>query len=179
MSEQRLIIEMAQGIDLHGRDDTKAARRAVEQALQGASLPVFGTLGLERDVMRVVVHIGVPRPEAVDVAVIAALLRRACYSKRPNAAASVATSATLRSLARNSGSGPTIALNALCESSRSRHSAWRRAMALAPSPARYVLKLGCARLCDTCETPPRHIAEISSSRARGSPSADLSAGVSR
>ena len=67
MSEQRLIIEMAQGIDLHGRDDTKAARRAVEQALQGASLPVFGTLGLERDAMRVVVHIGVPRPDAVDV----------------------------------------------------------------------------------------------------------------
>ena len=74
MKEQRLIIEMAQGVDLHGRDDTKAARRAVEQALQGASLPIFGTLGLERDVMRVVVHIGVPRPEAVDVDVIAALL---------------------------------------------------------------------------------------------------------
>lgn len=74
MNEQRLIIEMAQGVDLHGRDDTKAARRAVEQALQGASLPIFGTLGLERDVMRVVVHIGVPRPEAVDVSVISALL---------------------------------------------------------------------------------------------------------
>lgn len=74
MKEQRLIIEMAQGVDLHGRDDTKAARRAVEQALQGASLPVFGTLGLERDVMRVVVHIGVPRPEAVDVDEIARLL---------------------------------------------------------------------------------------------------------
>ena len=74
MSEQRLIIEMAQGVDLHGRDDTKAARRAVEQALQGASLPVFGTLGLERDAMRVVVHIGVPRPDAVDVDAIAGLL---------------------------------------------------------------------------------------------------------
>lgn len=74
MSEQRIIIEMAQGVDLHGRDDTKAARRAVEQALQGASLPIFGTLGLSRDSMRVVVHIGVPRPSVVDVAVIAALL---------------------------------------------------------------------------------------------------------
>lgn len=74
MSEQRIIIEMAQGVDLHGRDDTKAARRAVEQALQGASLPIFGTLGLERDIMRVVVHIGVPRPETVDVGAIAGLL---------------------------------------------------------------------------------------------------------
>lgn len=74
MIEQRLIIEMAQGIDLHGRNDTKAARRAVEQALQGASLPIFGTLDLSRGVMRVVVHIGVPRPAAVDVDVIAALL---------------------------------------------------------------------------------------------------------
>ncbi|WP_299042483.1 Lin0512 family protein [uncultured Tateyamaria sp.] len=74
MAEQRLIIEMAQGVDLHGRDDTKAARRAVEQALQGASLPIFGTLGVDRDSMRVVVHIGVPRPEAVDVQMIAGVL---------------------------------------------------------------------------------------------------------
>lgn len=74
MAEQRLIIEMAQGVDLHGRDDTKAARRAVEQALQGASLPIFGTLGVDREVMRVVVHIAVPRPDAVDVDAIAGLL---------------------------------------------------------------------------------------------------------
>ena len=74
MSQHRIIIEMAQGVDLHGRDDTKAARRAVEQALQGASLPIFGTLDVPRAAMRVVVHIGVPRPEAVDVAAITALL---------------------------------------------------------------------------------------------------------
>ncbi|MEM6372704.1 MAG: Lin0512 family protein [Pseudomonadota bacterium] len=72
--EQRLIIEMAQGVDLHGCDCTKAARRAVEQALQGASLPVFGTLGLDRAVMRVVVHVAVPRPEEVDLDAIAAVL---------------------------------------------------------------------------------------------------------
>ncbi|WP_299699322.1 Lin0512 family protein [uncultured Tateyamaria sp.] len=74
MPEQRLIIEMAQGVDLHGRDDTKAAKRAVEQALQGASLPIFGTLGVDRETMRIVVHVAVPRPEAVDVDVIAGLL---------------------------------------------------------------------------------------------------------
>lgn len=74
MREQRLIIEMAQGVDLHGRDDTKAAKRAVEQALQGASLPIFGTLGVDRETMRIVVHVAVPRPEAVDVEVIAGLL---------------------------------------------------------------------------------------------------------
>ncbi|WP_299370168.1 Lin0512 family protein [uncultured Tateyamaria sp.] len=74
MAEQRLIIEMAQGVDLHGRDDTKAARRAVEQAMQGASLPIFGTLGVDRESMRIVVHIGVPRPEAVDLELIAGLL---------------------------------------------------------------------------------------------------------
>lgn len=74
MKEQRLIIEMAQGVDLHGQDDTKAARRAVEQALQGVSLPIFGTLDLARDAMRVVVHIAVPRPEAVDKDAIAAML---------------------------------------------------------------------------------------------------------
>lgn len=74
MSVQRLIIEMAQGVDLHGRDDTKAARRAVEQAMQGASLPLFGSLGLDREAMRVVVHIAVPRPDAVDTDLIAGLL---------------------------------------------------------------------------------------------------------
>ena len=74
MAEQRLIIEMAQGVDLHGRDDTKAARRAVEQARQGAALPIFGTLGVDRDTMRVVVHVAVPRPNEVDVEAIAALL---------------------------------------------------------------------------------------------------------
>ncbi|GGX57352.1 hypothetical protein GCM10007385_27780 [Tateyamaria omphalii] len=74
MPEQRLIIEMAQGVDLHGRDDTKAAKRAVEQALQGASLPIFGTLGVDRETMRVVVHVAVPRPDAVDVDAIAGLL---------------------------------------------------------------------------------------------------------
>ncbi|MEL6467186.1 MAG: Lin0512 family protein [Pseudomonadota bacterium] len=74
MAEQRLIIEMAQGMDLHGQDDTKAARRAVEQALQGASLPIFGTLGLDRDAMRIVVHVAVPRPGAIDVDEIAGLL---------------------------------------------------------------------------------------------------------
>ena len=74
MAEQRLILEMAPGVDLHGRDDTKAARRAVEQALQGASLPILGTLGVDRAAMRVVVHIAVPRPDAVDVDVIAGLL---------------------------------------------------------------------------------------------------------
>ena len=75
MAEQRLIIVMAHGVDLYGRDDTKAARRAVEQALQGAALPIFGTLGLDRDVMRVVVHVAVPRPEAVDVDALGEALR--------------------------------------------------------------------------------------------------------
>ena len=74
MTEQRLIIEMAQGVDLHGRNMTKAAARAVEQALQGASLPIFGTLGMARNEMRVVVHVAVPRPEEVDEQAIAALL---------------------------------------------------------------------------------------------------------
>jgi uncharacterized protein (TIGR02058 family) len=65
---------MAQGIDLHGGDDLKAACRAVEQALQGASLPIFETLDMPRELMRVVVRIGVPRPDAVDLNTISALL---------------------------------------------------------------------------------------------------------
>ncbi len=74
MTEQRLIIEMGQGIDLHGKDATKAARRAVEDAMRGSSLPIFGSTGLSRDDMRVCVTVAVPAPENVDCDQVAAVL---------------------------------------------------------------------------------------------------------
>lgn len=76
MDEQRLIIEMGQGNDLHGRDYTKAARRAVEDAFRGSSLPIFGALGLSHDAMRVQVTVGVQDPDAVDVDALQAVLPR-------------------------------------------------------------------------------------------------------
>ena len=67
MAEQRLIIEMGMGNDLHGQNYTKAAKRAIEDAFRHSSLPLFGAVGLEHDAMRVQVTVGVQQPEAVDV----------------------------------------------------------------------------------------------------------------
>jgi uncharacterized protein (TIGR02058 family) len=66
MAEQRIIIEMGMGNDLHGMDYTKAALRAIEDAMRHSSLPIFGTLGLEFDQMRVAVTVAVQDPDQVD-----------------------------------------------------------------------------------------------------------------
>ncbi|WP_227270289.1 Lin0512 family protein [Roseobacter weihaiensis] len=76
MAEQRVIIEMGMGNDLHGQDYTKAARRAIKDAFRHSSLPLFGAVGLSHDVMRVKVTVGVQKPEAVDTEVLAATLPR-------------------------------------------------------------------------------------------------------
>lgn len=76
MAEQRVILEMGSGNDLHGQDYTKAALRAVEDAIRHSSLPLFGALGIGHEEMRVAVTVAVARPEAVDAARVAAHLPR-------------------------------------------------------------------------------------------------------
>lgn len=76
MTEQRLIIEMGMGNDLHGQDYTKAAKRAIEDAFRHSSLPIFGAVGLSHDAMRVQVTVGVQEPDAVDVQALVATLPR-------------------------------------------------------------------------------------------------------
>ena len=76
MSEQRLIIEMGMGNDLHGQDYTKAAKRAIEDAFRHSSLPLFVVTGLDHENMRVQVTVGVQEPDAVDVDVLTQSLPR-------------------------------------------------------------------------------------------------------
>ena len=66
MTDQRFIIEMGMGTSLHSMDYTKAAGRAIEDALRHSSIPLFGTLGIDHSEMRVQVTIGVQDPEKVD-----------------------------------------------------------------------------------------------------------------
>ena len=66
MALVRCIMEMGMGVDVHGRDYTSAAKRAVFDAIHHSSLGFQRLLGKTADDMRVDITIGVPRPEAVD-----------------------------------------------------------------------------------------------------------------
>lgn len=75
-TEQRLIIEMGSGNDMYGQNYTKAAIRAVEDAIRHSSIPLFKGIGLSHDEMRVQVTIGAQDPDAVDCEAVAAHLPR-------------------------------------------------------------------------------------------------------
>ena len=62
MTDQRFIIEMGMGNDLHGMDYQKAARRAIEDAFRHSTLPIFQATGLDHTEMRVQVTVGVQKP---------------------------------------------------------------------------------------------------------------------
>ena len=74
MTAKRVILEMGSGNDLHGGDYTKAAVRAVEDAIHHSSLTFIRTLGVDPRAMQVEVTIGVQRPEKVDRGVVKAAL---------------------------------------------------------------------------------------------------------
>jgi uncharacterized protein (TIGR02058 family) len=74
MAWKRVVTEMVMGTDIRGGDYTKAAVRALRDALWHNSLSVTRALGMDVDSMRVEVIIGVPKPEAVDTAQVLAVL---------------------------------------------------------------------------------------------------------
>jgi uncharacterized protein (TIGR02058 family) len=69
---KRIILEMGTGNDLYGEDYTKAACRAVQDALHHSSLTLFRSLGLDRDSMVVNITVGVQKPDLVDIETVAA-----------------------------------------------------------------------------------------------------------
>src|ERR1700686_574298 len=71
---KRIILEMGSGNDLHGGDYTKAAIRAVQDALHHSSLSFIRTFGLDSKQMQVEVTIGAQKPERVDAAAVKATL---------------------------------------------------------------------------------------------------------
>ncbi len=72
MTLQRWITEMGMGVDVHGGDYTKAAKRAVSDALRHSSLNFFAVTDKTHHDMHVEVVIGVARPEAIDTDAVAA-----------------------------------------------------------------------------------------------------------
>lgn len=70
----RVIVELGMGTDLRGADYTKAAVRALKDALWHNSLTIAPAAGLAPEDMHVRVLIGVPKPELVDKQAVAAVL---------------------------------------------------------------------------------------------------------
>jgi len=74
MAWKRMVLQIGMGTDIRGTDYTKAAVRALRDALWHNSLSVAEAVGLHVDSMRVEVTIGVPKPALVDKTQVLAVL---------------------------------------------------------------------------------------------------------
>jgi hypothetical protein len=75
MARKRVILEMGTGNDLHGGNYTKAALRAVQDAIHHSSLSMLRSLGIDsKTQMHVAVTIGVRQPDKVDTEAVKASL---------------------------------------------------------------------------------------------------------
>jgi len=61
------VLEFGMGVDVHGGDGTKAACRAVSDAIRHSSLPLFQEVRERGGRMLVDVTVGIPDPTSVDV----------------------------------------------------------------------------------------------------------------
>ncbi len=85
MALKRMVMELGMGTDLQGEDYTKAACRAVHNALRQNSLSVYDAFGVSRDEMVVEIVIGVAKPDQVDVEAVSAMLPYGSRSVRVEA----------------------------------------------------------------------------------------------
>jgi len=74
MAYKRVVLQIGMGTDIRGTDYTKAAVRALRDALWHNSLGIANAVGLDTDSMQVEVTIGVPKPDRVDKAQVLAVL---------------------------------------------------------------------------------------------------------
>jgi uncharacterized protein (TIGR02058 family) len=71
---KRVILEMGTGNALHSGDYTKAAKRAVQDALHHSSLTIFRSLGLDPRSMQIELNLAAQEPEKIDLDAVAATL---------------------------------------------------------------------------------------------------------
>ena len=74
MAKKRMLLEIGMGTDIRGSDPTKAACRALRDALWHNTIAIAQAMGQTPEAMIVDVHIGVPRPHEVDKAQVLAVL---------------------------------------------------------------------------------------------------------
>ena len=74
MPLKRVILEMGAGNDLHGSDYTKAAIRAVDDALHHSSLTMIRALNINKNDVKVDVTILVQKTQQVDIEAVKKIL---------------------------------------------------------------------------------------------------------
>jgi len=75
-NDQRFIIEMGSGNDQYGMDYTKAAARAIEDAIRHSAIPMLAARVIAHTDMRVQVTIGVQEPDKLDTKALTSKLPR-------------------------------------------------------------------------------------------------------
>ena len=81
---KRYVTEMGMGVDVHGGDYTKAAKRAVSDAIRHSSLNFFHALDKSPNDMRITVKIGAGDPGAVNTEAVAAELPYGTVTVEPS-----------------------------------------------------------------------------------------------
>ncbi|HVB68139.1 MAG TPA: Lin0512 family protein [Acetobacteraceae bacterium] len=104
MTLKRMVLEIGMGTDIRGADYTKAAVRALRDALWHNSLSVADALGRDVDAMVVDVTIGVPRPDRVDKEAVLAVL--------PHGTGTVSVVAGGLEIPNDAGTGSTVMAHA-------------------------------------------------------------------
>ena len=104
MAKTRIALELGMGTSLRRQDYTKAACRAVEDALWHNSLSLAAALGFEKSDMIIDVEIGVQCPQQADIDNVAAIF--------PYGQASVQVVEGGLDIDKPDGSGRTIIANA-------------------------------------------------------------------
>ncbi len=74
MTLKRMVLQIGMGTDIRGSDDTKAAVRAVSDALWHNTLNIATALKQPLEAMHVDIIIGTPNPATVDKAAVLAIL---------------------------------------------------------------------------------------------------------
>jgi uncharacterized protein (TIGR02058 family) len=104
MTMKRMVTEIGMGTDIRGADYTKAAVRALRDALWHNSLNIAAALGKPTDSMVVEVLIGVPKPDRVNKEEVLAVL--------PHGTGTVKVVEGGLEIVNDAGTGSTVIANA-------------------------------------------------------------------
>lgn len=68
---KRIILEMGTGNDLYGMDYTKAAKRAVQDAIHHSSLTLFKSLDMDPNAMQIELNLAAQEPDKINLEEVA------------------------------------------------------------------------------------------------------------